>query len=223
MENDEYKINLIFYQHDEKVKNYRLSNEQCTVGRSQMRCDIVINELSKESFLIKIKNKGEKVYIAPLEDKLKLNGQRIKEKKKLEHEDEIKIKNVKGVKFIFECIKKEGKKNSIKEQDSSNTTQVQAVKKESQNDIQKSTEKQNGHIKSEIIWKAVEFDNDKKKDKFLRLLGAKKSKNTEPDTFADEKLTKDLTKSFKKIEEDLTKQFYQTTGGGIRNHYGVGN
>jgi hypothetical protein len=60
------------------------------------------------------------------------------------------------------------------------------------------------HIKSEVIWNNVNFHNDKKKDKFLKLLGAKK-----PGVVVDNsKLDGErLENNFKKIQSDLTKQF----------------
>ncbi len=60
------------------------------------------------------------------------------------------------------------------------------------------------HIKSEVIWTNVNFD-DKKKDKFLRLLGAKKNKDVEVKT--DEKLSDEIASKFKQIENDLLNQF----------------
>jgi hypothetical protein len=59
------------------------------------------------------------------------------------------------------------------------------------------------HIKSEVIWHNANFE-DKKKDKFLRLLGAKKK---ESNTTTDQKLSSELANKFKKIENDLLDQF----------------
>jgi hypothetical protein len=62
------------------------------------------------------------------------------------------------------------------------------------------------HIKSEVIWNAIEFGNNKnKKDKFLRLMGANKHKHGE--VKEDKELGEKIALSFKKIEKDLENQF----------------
>jgi hypothetical protein len=61
------------------------------------------------------------------------------------------------------------------------------------------------HIKSEVVWNAVEFDSKNRKDKFLRLLGAKKQKGSE--IKEDKDLTEKLKQTYKKIESDLASQF----------------
>jgi hypothetical protein len=57
----------------------------------------------------------------------------------------------------------------------------------------------------------VEFDNKNKKDKFLRLMGAKKhNKHHNPETTEiseDKELGEKLAQNFKKIQKDLEDQF----------------
>ena len=84
-------------------------------------------------------------------------------------------------------------------------------------DRSRSPTNENKHIKSEVVWNAVSFENKNKKDKFLRLMGAYKGKDPNSvknlDTNkVDDKLSSELTENFKKIENDLTNQFYETIG-----------
>ena len=71
--------------------------------------------------------------------------------------------------------------------------------------VQEDDENKFQHIKSEIVWNAVEFENKNRKDKFLRLLGAKKHKNSE--IKEDKELTEKLKQDYKKLESDLASQF----------------
>jgi len=98
---------------------------------------------------------------------------------------------------------------------SPNTEQI--IKKHDNNDEKSETESnnKNKHIKSEVVWNAVNFENKNKKEKFLRLMGAYKGKDlnsVSQSEATNNKLSEELTKNFKKIESDLTNQFYQTIG-----------
>jgi len=65
------------------------------------------------------------------------------------------------------------------------------------------------HVKSEVVWNSVEFDKKSKKDKFLRLMGANKRKNSESNNEENKQLSEEILKNFKKIETDLAIQFEQ--------------
>jgi hypothetical protein len=114
---------------------------------------------------------------------------------KLKHNDMITIPN-KNIKLILK----------IKERERSRDKETRVEDKEEAK--VKTEDPTPKHIASEVIWNNVSFSNDKKKDKFLKLLGAKKGDNTS--ALKDDKLSKEIGENFKKINDDLEKQFNNT-------------
>ena len=68
------------------------------------------------------------------------------------------------------------------------------------------TTKEKAFIKSELIWKTSSFENSKKKDKFLRLLGTKAAIQTE-DIIDNNTISSTTKVKNDKINQDLEKQF----------------
>lgn len=142
-----------------------------------------------------------------------MNNSKLIEKKKLKNGDEITF----GDSFKKIVYKNKERK---RERSRSNTPPKKESKNKTKTNIEKElpvTEDNNEidlnhhHIKSEIIWNSVKFDNDSKKEKFLRLMGAKKNPgNKKIDDKKSEELSEKLANTFKHIENDLTNQFYST-------------
>ena len=91
---------------------------------------------------------------------------------------------------------------------------TETFKEEKKEKSQKESSIQNtGYIKSEVIWNSVQFEDEKRKDKFLKLMGANKKNQTEGSTSKlDKKESEKLQNNFQKIESDLTKQYYNALG-----------
>ncbi len=136
-----------------------------------------------------------------------MNGEKLTKDRKVEinHKDSITFKDCE-VEVVFR-IKKIKRERSRSRSESSK--KIEDIKIPSD---EKETKEETKHIKSEVIWNAVEFENKNKKDKFLRLLGANKHKKETENNNVSKNLSEQLTNNFKKIERDLEQQFFNSRG-----------
>ena len=138
-----------------------------------------------------------------------LNSEKLSKEKKVEinHKDSISFKGCE-IELVFR-IKEEKRERS-------RSKSPKKIEKEKKPSEVKEIKEEPKHIKSEVIWNAVEFENKNKKDKFLRLLGANKHKKESGaetnDANVSKNLSEQLTNSFKKIERDLEQQYLNSRG-----------
>lgn len=209
------KIYLNIYENDTRLKKYRLEEGEYSIGNNKKEADIYVDEECLEnSFKIVCESK-KKVYLNIINKNkhLLLNYSKISsslEKIEIKHQDTITFKNSdKSIKFKFVETSRE---RSRSKEDKNKIVETKP-EKEKEHSKSNSETQNKAYIKSEVIWNSVEFGDDKRKEKFLKLMGAKKKNQIETSsTKLDKSETEKLKQTFHKIDSDLTKQFYNAIG-----------
>ena len=207
------KIYLNIYEDDKRLKKLRLDEGVYTVGNNKKDVDIFVEEESLENCL-KVTVKSDRNVFIKFTNNNKnvlLNNSKVSavdEKVEIKHNDQISFKKSnKSIKFRFEEIIRERSRSKEQKQ----TIETHQPAKEKPKPEADNTNK--AYIKSEVIWNSVSFEDEKRKEKFLKLMGAKKKNpNESPSTTLDQKESEKLKDTFQKIERDLTKQYYNALG-----------
>ena len=206
------KIYLNIYEDDSRLKKIRIDEGVYTIGKNKEEVDIFVDDDSLENSL-RVVVKSDKTVFLKIGEKNKtmlINNNKIAtedQKFEIKHNDHITFKkSKKSLKFRFKEIKRE--RSRSKEQLPKNETEPkQEIPKQDANNTNKA------YIKSEVIWNSVSFDDEKRKEKFLKLMGAKKKNQNESSSSILEKHDSEkIQDTFQKIERDLTKQYYSAIG-----------
>jgi hypothetical protein len=206
------KIYLNTYEDDSRLKKIRIDEGVYTIGNKKKEVDIFVDDDSLENSLRVVVKSDKTVFlkIGKQNKTLLINNNKITtEDKKFEikHNDHITFKKSnKSLKFRFQEIKRE-RSRSKDLLPKIETEHKQEIPKEVANNTNKA------YIKSEVIWNSVSFDDEKRKEKFLKLMGAKKKNQFESSSSTLEKHESEkIQDTFQKIERDLTKQYYSAIG-----------
>jgi len=203
---------LNIYEGDSKLKKIRLDVGVYIMGNNKEEVDIFVDEESLENYL-KVVVKSDKTMflkIGKQNKNLLLNNNKItteNQKFEIKHDDQITFKKSnKSLKFKFIEITRE--RSRSKEQLKKIETEP---KQEKPKQDERNTNK--AYIKSEVIWNSVSFEDEKRKEKFLKLMGAKKKHQSDSSSNSlDKKESEKIQDTFQKIERDLTKQYYSAIG-----------
>jgi len=210
------KIYLSTYLCDKRLKKFRLEEGEYSIGNDRDKCDIFLDEDCLEKCLKVIIDTHLNIHlvIASNHKKLLLNNSKISlsdEKVQIKNKDIITFRNS-NISIKFKIKEKSRERSRSKEQIKQKVTET--LKEEKKEKPKEESSNQNtGYIKSEVIWNSVQFEDEKRKEKFLKLMGAKKKNQTDGSTSKlDKKESEKLQNNFQKIESDLTKQYYNALG-----------
>ena len=210
------KIYLSTYQGDKRLKKFRLEEGEYSIGNDRDKFDIFLDEECIGKCLKVIIDTHLNIFLVITRNHkiLLLNDSKISssdEKVLIKNKDIITFRNS-NFRIKFKIKDKSRERSRSKDQIKQKVTET--FKEEKKEKSQKESSIQNtGYIKSEVIWNSVQFEDEKRKDKFLKLMGAKKKNQTEGSTSKlDKKESEKLQNNFQKIESDLTKQYYNALG-----------